>query len=252
MMRYKAYNKGKSFLFLFFVLCLIFFNFLVAGVFTGCGLDVFYFVPEPVQAGYKPEVDNNLVDKKIFQFDTREGVGTGGFSVTGTDVYYKIYTNKSEWKSESDSLKQMAENNNVNAADKLISTGYGYGYQTLKIAGYNDNVLIPFTGSSKNVKIRLTSYFDMPEYSAKVESNDVNKGVPVRFNGKPFDFARLGERDKPSLGDADIKGSSLPVDNKWYVCLFAVSRGHDAAYTNYYSNIAYLGSVTIDGNSKDN
>ena len=252
MIKYKAHNKGNFFLSLLFVLCLILFNFIFTCLFSGCGLDVFYFIDSPVQFGNKPDLDNTAVDAKVFQFNTKEGLGTAGFSITGTDVYYKIYTNKTDWKSESDSLKQLSESNSVNAADKLISPTYGYGYQTLKIDGKNDNVLIPFTGSSKNVRIRLTSYFDMPDYSSKVEMNDVNSGVPVRFNGKSFDFSRLGVRDKPSLGDADIKGTSLPTDNKWYVCLFAVSRGHDAAYTNYYSNIIYLGSVTIDGNSKGN
>ena len=41
-------------------------------------------------------------------------------------------------------------------------------------------------------------------------------------------------------------------NGKWYISAFAVAVGMDATLTNYYSNILYLGSVTIDANSKDN
>lgn len=250
MNRSKACNKVKFYMVRFFVMCLILFNFTF--IFAGCGLDTFYFVQAPVQVGNIPVLDNIDVYSKTFQFDTQEGVGSSGFSIVGTDVYYKIYTNKSDWENEKKELIRLSENDTAYAADKLVG-GYGYNYQRLIYSGCDDSVLIPFTGTSRNIKIRLTDYSDIDDFKACFKINDVAVGVPpLRFNGKSFNFGRVDKKDVPVVGDADVKGGAVPGDNKWYVCLFAVAKGHDAAYTNYYSNIAYLGSVTIDGNNRDN
>lgn len=249
MINNRTYNIVRCFFILVFAICLILFN-------TGCGLEAFYDIEEPNTKGETLPEANNLSDytKRFFNFTTASSEGQSNFTFMGTDVYYKIYTNKEDWEREKSDLINASKGAVANAADKLIGTsGYGYSYQTLKIKDKNDNILIKETKSK--VKIRLTNYGSTEgEYAAFLKINDTLKGKcrPVRYNNKSFDFGRVEERDKPTLSDYDIKGSSMPKDNKWIVCMFAVSKGHDDAYTPYYSNITYLGSVTIDGNEKNN
>ena len=67
----------------------------------------------------------------------------------------------------------------------------------------------------------------------------------------PFSGALLqynSEYNKiPASDDVDTKFSSTSQSNDvWYVAMFAVAVGKDTNYTPVYSNILYLGAVTID------
>ena len=41
-------------------------------------------------------------------------------------------------------------------------------------------------------------------------------------------------------------------DDIYYVALYAVAVGYDNSFTNYYSNVLYLGSVPINAAEEDN
>lgn len=85
--------------------------------------------------------------------------------------------------------------------------------------------------------------------------------IPYR-NGNElnFDFGRkyvsgknAGTYVVPAEGDDDVEySSSLSHEGMWYVTMYAVAEGYDEAFTSYYSNVLYLGSVGIDAREEHN
>lgn len=248
MIRNKACNKYRNFFLLVFVTCLILFNFL----FAGCGLDVFYDVPAPVVNNPKlPEIDS-LFNEMTFSFVVPVPVSSSGFKVDGTDIYYKIYADQDVWKTETDNLRKK------DGYDLFSTLNDTYKYQMLKVTNYNESPLIPSRNVVQTVNFRLTDYSDMDAYSASFSINGTSSSggkdwIPIRENGKSFNFGRNDGMNKPVIGnsadnhnkDKDVNGVNTPNNGKWYVALFAVTKGHASDYSNHYSNILYLGSVAI-------
>lgn len=234
----------KVFFSFLIVVCLFIFN-------TSCGLDVFYLIESPVAR--KTISVENSVDDREFEFVTNEILSIEGLSITGTDVYYKISDNYDNLLSDVSYINSNENNNS--SRDKLITSGRKF--QNLKVRNYNSSVLIPFTGTNKNVKIRLVDNLNSDLYPARILVDNANltggsenavpvRNIPVAHND--FDFTNP-ETIKPVNDDSDASISSASDEGIYYVALFAVTVGHDAAYTNYFSEPVYLGCIKI--NSKD-
>ena len=232
---------------------------------SSCGLDVYYVMPSPVDDyQHQAQYSNTDFAENYFEFNTYETDfdNEGGLQFQGTEVYYKIYSNSSTMLSQVEALQSLAssDSSSTAAANRMITTN---SYQPLKALSYSQDTLIPYTGSNKKVKIRLTDYLDMDEFSSKITiskstiSDEKTDTVltPVRnlAERSTFNFGRTGVSDKvPKSEDEDVNYTSMSDGNKWYVAMFAVAVGMDNLLTPYYSNILYLGSVTIDADSKDN
>ncbi len=252
----KACKKFKYIILLLCFVCLLFFN-------TACGLDVFYVMESPVTNVHTPSYDSSDFAERYFSFFTNENVSTNsGFSFKGTDIYYRIFDSSSQMQSEVNSLISLSNNESTSntAATKMIET---YKFNKLRISGYYEEPLIPYSGQNRQIYIRLTDYQSIEDYSARIleggengsyVNSSVTKTIPVRnVNRTSFNFGRSGSNDKaPAKGDDDVDYISGPTNNTWYVAMFAVAVGYDSTFTNYYSNILYLGSVTIDGSTVDN
>ena len=162
----------------------------------------------------------------------------------------------------SNHLSIEAVNNSSNysaAAERMI----GLGYQELYT---NNGSLRPFA-ADKHVRIRLTNNDEKVsseiENSAQINIDGTPDGIPRRKKGPAFSFdfgrkkypATYPEdstiRYDPPIGDEDFSGSE-PSDGKYYVDMYAVAAGRDATFTRYYSNVTYLGSITIDANEENN
>lgn len=230
---------------LFFAACLILFN-------ISCGLDTFYVVDQPTVIVKQPLYNSADYNERYFEFYTNEHNETNGFNFQGTNVYYRIYDNYSRMNTEVSSLQSIANDteNSSSAPTKLMDT---YKYQMLTYYSNNTPALIPYTGENKKVYIRLSDYQSIGDYCSRISFLE-NVYIPIRnvSGNLTFNFGRSGKSDKkPVSGDNDFSytGSS---DGKFYVAMFAVAIGTDATFAPYYSNILYLGSVTIDSNSPDN
>ncbi len=272
-MNKKACQTLKKKLFLIGLGCLSFFIF-------GCGLDVYYVLPDPITAIETPSYDKNSQSDQSFTFFTNEDIDSSlpADFFLGTDVYYKIYSNSSKMITETESLRSLASSSSDTsnaAANKLVTT---YNYKKLGGLNYNNTPLIPYyvhrSDYSKltdlidskektyhRVNVKLTNYYDL--YPATINIQLVNNGktidtfelTPIRgISGeKTFDFGRDGNNNAvPKSDDEDVNYTSMSDGNKWYVAMFAVAVGRDTLYTMYYSNILYLGSVTIDADSENN
>ena len=250
----KAYNNKKNIFLFMIVLCLFLFN--------CCGLDTFYYILPPVVPSNfhkpTPESDVNFRTFKV-QNNTNGELGAG-FSLKGSEIYYKIYSEKTDWETETKNLISLSDNESTTAIDKLRyqKNDGGYSYQLLNIKNKaDDKEYHAYSFSNQNpVQIRLTDANlkdesgEKSEYDAHIINGNVIEGIPVRYNGKTFNFAVSGPlKPDPLASENDeldvMKVNEMKTDNDWYVTLFAVSKGHDSAYTPYYSNITYLGSVKI-------
>lgn len=241
---------------------------------SGCGLEEYYVVEGPTQRQTNPTVtssgDAAAYDAAYFDFYTNDEENLksaeGDFKYMGTAVYYKIYNNYSTMNSHISAVSSISSSTNYSSAFPKLQS---YGYQELGVEGKNSSPLIGYVGSdqkNQRVVIRLTNYHEPAdktseewkkyEYRARILVDGVEKFVPMRQdNTKSFDFGRKnknGDYDKPKSGEDDVNYGTASKEDIYYVALYAVAVGHDNSFTNYYSNVLYLGSVAINAAEEDN
>ena len=250
----------------------VFFLFVCLFVFNSCGLEEFYELDPPNRANHTPDKDTEYA-QRYFDFDTNEEgennkgyiSGSSSFEFLGTAVYYKIYNNYSTMSSDISSISTASSSSNYSNAVTLVRETYKYqelGTVEADNKESDSTPLIKSTGSNQNVQIRITSYLDA-EYAAYLKINGTKSvKIPSRLEivnnkHKSFDFGRTS-KDKdvyvePAEGDSDYKKSSTASEeNMYYVNMYAISVGRDTSYTNHYSNVLHLGSVSIDASKEDN
>ncbi len=231
--------------------------------FISCGLDVFEVIPSPTSLIHQPEYNTEDSFEKYFNFWTKDDFSLANYVFLGTEIYYKIYNNVSTMSSERSTLESLASSTtSANSADRMISS---YGYQPL-LFSKKSAVSIPSSGANQQIYIRLSNYQDDSSFSARiaiggkdvVAGSEGYLGVPLRTTEsgsvRTFDFGRDGETNsEPLETDIDVKYSSSATESgKWYVQLFAVGVARDNSFSLNYSNVLYLGAVTIDATSEDN
>lgn len=255
---------------------LIFFNisifFICLFLCPGCGLEEYYVVEAPFRRQTNPTVSDSgdavAFDTAYFDFYTNDSANStsaaSAFKYMGTAVYYKIYNNYSTMNSQISAVSSISSSTNSSSAFPRLQS---YGYQELGVSGRNVSPLIPASsGKDQRVFIRLTNYHEPTDksgeewknyaYRAKIVVDDNEKYLPMRQdNTKSFDFGRKnnnGDYDKPKSGEDDVNFGTASKEDIYYVTLYAVAVGHDNSFTNYYSNVLYLGSVAINAAEEDN
>lgn len=237
----------------------------------GCGLETLYYLDAPFQRQTNPTVSDSgdaaSYTEAYFDFYTNENQKVDeNFKYLGTAVYYKIYNSYSTMNSHISSVSSISSSTNSSSAFLRLQS---YGYQELGTKDMNGNErnispLIPAKSSNQRVVIRLTNYQEPDQssaewneyaYRAKIVINNVEKYVPMRNDStKSFDFGRKnssGDYDKPKSGEDDVNYGTASKDDVYYVTLYAVAVGRDSFFTNYYSNVLYLGSVAINASEEN-
>ena len=240
----KAFCKKRVFLSFLLTGCLILFN-------LSCGLDTFYVIDAPHHNEHIPEWDNpDIATDSYFEFWTVDK-DYDSVKFLGTDVYYKIYKSSSTMETQVNDLVKLATDSDTNtSAERMIRT---YLYQSLRGQNHeNENVLLPTTGSNQRVEIRLSDY-TLYEAEISVDGAHIygssSRVIPVRnLENKPtFQFKSSNSDSIPKSSDADVNSNgSSTSDTEWYVAMFAVAVGLDYTYAQVFSNVLYLGSVTIN------
>ncbi|WP_027729222.1 hypothetical protein [Treponema sp. C6A8] len=240
-----------------FVACFVILN-------PSCGLDEYYVLngPSSIFCPVYSESNPLTFPNKYVEFTTNPSDSSeGSFSVDGTDVYYKIYSNYSTCASEYSALNVLANNASTKAssASSLINS---YKFQKLKNNSSSDDTFVNHDGSAVRVKIRLTQYLqeqDKEEYRAFIKFNEGKVGVPVRYYGsRYFDFVRYtnyysAPLPRSTYYEDDVStNTSVTKENCWYVTLYAFTKGHDSSFTTYYSPICHLGTLCIVDNTYEN
>ena len=251
----KAYNSKRKF-YIFpglLCICLIFFN-------ISCGLDVLDAVLEdPFYTDDRPNVESEF-DKRHFAFSTSKLDNSNSFGKGY--VYYKIYNKASKKESEVNNIESMTSDSSrrYNAATTLINN---YSYKELQYTSGLGQIVSPLTLDNVNqdIYIRLTNYVDT--FIAQIRIDDKEVGIPLRYNGKTFDFGRTGEYDEKPVKANATEESSTDVrlfdsagdgnGDTFYVVLYGVfSMPTDSFEKIIYSPVHYLGEVKIEATEQNN
>lgn len=254
-------DNSRNFPNLFFS-CFCIFAFFALLVFCGCGLDTYYVLDQAPRVGRTPNYNENDPALLYFEFDAapNSNVGNSEFRFLGTFVYYKIYSNPSTMNSNHNSIEAVNNSSNYSAAaERMI----GLGYKELYTNKGSRSPLVPESDGTAHVRIRLTNFQETGNgeiaNEAQIRIGTTYVGIPRRSRGQSysFDFGRSKDsnneinNDPPNSGDEDFDGGS-PSDGKYYVDMYAVAAGRDTTFARYYSNVTYLGSITINASSEHN
>ena len=258
----KAYNnKGKYLFFLGLLsICLVFFN-------LSCGLDVLDAVLEdPFSPQNIPNKDSEY-DASNFSFTTSRLENSNSFGKAY--IYYKIYNKESIKNNEVDNIASMTNDSTrrYNSATTLINT---YSYKELHYASAFGASPLPLAldNDSQDIYIRLTNY-STDAFKAQISVNGKTLGIPLRYNGKSFDFGRPADdyHEKPvkisgtsssEESATDIKRLETEVNadgngNTFYVVLYGLFYMPTESFEKIiYSPVHYLGEVRIDSSKEFN
>ncbi len=250
----KTYSNNRKVLFFLgvFAVCLSFFN-------TSCGLDVLDAVlDDPFSTDTIPNESSDY-DSMTFKFSTSKLDNANDFGKAY--VYYKIYNSVSTKDSEKSNIDSITSDSSRrhNAYSTLINS---YSYQSLhyvKTSGGQDQEFL-LDNKAQDVTIRLTNY-GTEAFSANITVDGNTAGIPVRLNGKSFDFGRTGDNDEkpvkvPSAEEntSDVKRLlDDPSIDVFYVVLYGIFyMPSDSFDKTIYSPVHYLGEVKIDASKEFN
>ena len=252
----KAYSGNRKSLFFLglFAMCLLFLT-------VSCGLDVVDAVlDDPFYLEAAPPNETSSFDLRTFTFSTSKLDNANEFGKGY--IYYKIYNRNSIKESEKSNLETITADSSRrhNAYTTLLNS---YSYQPLHYEKTLGGQLEEFSldNKSQTVSIRLTNY-GTDAYSAKITIDNTTVGIPMRINGKTFDFGGKGDYDEkpqkvPSAEEStsDVKRFSDTPDNGnyFYVVLYGIFYMPSESFDKtFYSPVHYLGEVKIDASTEMN
>lgn len=225
-------------------------------LFTGCGLDTYYSVDNNMSLIHGPSYEASDYSEHYFEFISARNSNSGNssFYFSGTEIYYRIYTNTSTLLTNNASISSVNTTSNYNGAFQRLQS---LGYKELRTAENHSSPIISGNDGGKKIYIRLTNYQDDANYSARILINGSKLGTPRRTVTKhSFDFGRYSKDEVlnalPLSGDEDASIGGFTTGNVYYVDLYAVASGRDTTFTNYYSTVLHLGTVPIDAGKEDN
>lgn len=219
--------------------------------FSACGLDTFYYLDPPISMDFIDEAESLSNDalKQFVSFITASPNADNADIFQGTSVYYKIFNDTNQLKSNKISIENINSEYTNQGIERLIS----WGYQPLTTDKVTTANLVS-AGQTKAVTIRLANATKTNQgyaYPAEITVDGQSIGIPVRsVENKTFSFSSTAESNSiyslPEEGQEDVNYNSGAGTNMWYVALYAVSTGMSLSLTPVYSKVVYLGSLAIE------
>lgn len=209
------------------VLCLVFFN-------LSCGLDIIEYYEPPYVTINPPEPENIDSNQKYISFSTNNSENTS-ISFKGTNVFYKIYNNREDARIDRDKLKSISQNDYSGTSAETLITNYKYAMLN------NSNILCPKSESGSDYDVRI-DFTDSNKFALIINGDEQKPLRAVEnyeFNFDSSYWTYDNERD------FDVKYNSSSATDVWYVQFFAASVGLSSTLTEQYSNIVYLGCISL-------
>ena len=209
------------------VLCLVFFN-------LSCGLDIIEYYEPPYVTINPPEPENIDSNQKYILFRTNNSENTS-ISFKGTNVFYKIYNNREDARNDRDRLKSISQNDYSGTSAETLITNYKYAMLN------NSNILCPKSESGSDYDVRI-DFTDSNSFALIIDGKEQKPLRAVEnyeFNFDSSYWTYDNERD------FDVKYNSSSATDVWYVQFFAASIGLSSTLTEQYSNIVYLGCISL-------
>ncbi len=213
------------------VLCLVFFN-------LSCGLDIIEYYEPPYVTINPPEPENIDSNQKYILFSTNNSENTS-ISFKGTNVFYKIYNNREDARNDRDRLKSISQNDYSGTSAETLITNYKYAMLNKNIN--NSNILCPKSESGSDYDVRI-DFTDSNRFALIIngeEQKPLRAVENFEFNFDSSYWSYDNERD------FDVKYNSSSATDVWYVQFFAASVGLSSTLTEQYSNIVYLGCISL-------
>lgn len=219
--------------------------------FSACGLDTFYYIDPPISRHFIDDASSLSSDpsNQFVSFITASPNADNADIFQGTSVYYKIFNDTNQLKSNKISIENINSEYTNQGIERLIS----WGYQPLTTDKVTTANLVS-AGQTKAVTIRLANATQINQgyaYPAEIIVDGQSIGIPVRsVDNKTFSFNSTAESNSiyslPVEGQEDVSFSAGAGTNMWYVALYAVSTGMSPSLTPVYSKVVYLGSLAIE------
>ena len=209
------------------VLCLVFFN-------LSCGLDIIEYYEPPYVTINPPEPENIDSNQKYISFSTNNSENTS-ISFKGTNVFYKIYNNREDARNDRDKLKSISQNDYSGTSAETLITNYKYAMLN------NSNILCPKSESGSDYDVRI-DFTDSNRFALIINGDEQKPLRAVEnyeFNFDSSYWTYDNERD------FDVKYNSSSATDVWYVQFFAASIGLSSTLNEQYSNIVYLGCISL-------
>ena len=209
------------------VLCLVFFN-------LSCGLDIIEYYEPPYVTINPPEPENIDSNQKYISFRTNNSENTS-ISFKGTNVFYKIYNNREDARNDRDRLKSISQNDYSGTSAETLITNYKYAMLN------NSNILFPKSESGSDYDVRI-DFTDSNKFALIINGDEQKPLRAVEnyeFNFDSSYWTYDNERD------FDVKYNSSSATDVWYVQFFAASIGLSSTLNEQYSNIVYLGCISL-------
>ena len=209
------------------VLCLVFFN-------LSCGLDIIEYYEPPYVTINPPEPENIDSNQKYISFSTNDSENTS-ISFKGTNVFYKIYNNREDARNDRDRLKSISQNDYSGTSAETLITNYKYAMLN------NSNILCPKRESGSDYDVRI-DFTDSNKFALIINGDEQKPLRAVEnyeFNFDSSYWTYDNERD------FDVKYNSSSATDVWYVQFFAASIGLSSTLNEQYSNIVYLGCISL-------
>lgn len=209
------------------VLCLVFFN-------LSCGLDIIEYYEPPYVTINPPEPENIDSNQKYISFSTNNSENTS-ISFKGTNVFYKIYNNREDARNDRDRLKSISQNDYSGTSAETLITNYKYAMLN------NSNILCPKSESGSDYDVRI-DFTDSNRFALIINGDEQKPLRAVEnyeFNFDSSYWTYDNERD------FDVKYNSSSATDVWYVQFFAASIGLSSTLNEQYSNIVYLGCISL-------
>lgn len=209
------------------VLCLVFFN-------LSCGLDIIEYYEPPYVTINPPEPENIDSNQKYISFRTNNSENTS-ISFKGTNVFYKIYNNREDARNDRDRLKSISQNDYSGTSAETLITNYKYAMLN------NSNILCPKRESGSDYDVRI-DFTDSNKFALIINGDEQKPLRAVEnyeFNFDSSYWTYDNERD------FDVKYNSSSATDVWYVQFFAASIGLSSTLNEQYSNIVYLGCISL-------
>ena len=221
----------KVFAICILVLCLVFFN-------LSCGLDIIEYYEPPYVTINPPEPENIDSNQKYILFSTNNSENTS-ISFKGTNIFYKIYNNREDARNDRDRLKSISQNDYSGTSAETLITNYKYAMLN------NSNILCPKSESGSDYDVRI-DFTDSNRFALiiNVDGKEEQKPLLRAVENYEFNFdSSYWSYD--SERDFDVKYNSSSATDVWYVQFFAASIGLSSTLTEQYSNIVYLGCISL-------
>ena len=209
------------------VLCLVFFN-------LSCGLDIIEYYEPPYVTINPPEPENIDSNQKYILFKTNNSENTS-ISFKGTNVFYKIYNNREDARNDRDRLKSISQNDYSGTSAETLITNYKYAMLN------NSNILCPKSESGSDYDVRI-DFTDSNRFALIIDGKEQKPLRAVENYEFNFDSSYWSY---DSERDFDVKYNSSSATDVWYVQFFAASIGLSSTLTEQYSNIVYLGCISL-------